>query len=150
MRSTSGSPDLFHHRQDTLAPGAGVKIGVDAEHLVDLPPDRHHRIERRHRLLKNHRHGRSAQLPQPAVAGGEKFFADQFDAAADGTSEPFCNRPITVSDVTDFPDPLSPTRHSVSPSRTCRETPSMMRLVARVLAEADHEVVDIEDDIGHR
>src|SRR5258708_4037705 len=46
---------------------------------------------------------------------------------ADGTSEPFCNRPITVSEVTDLPDPLSPTRHSVSPSRTCNETPSMTR-----------------------
>src|SRR5258708_21556394 len=31
-----------------------------------------------------------------------------------GTSEPFCNSPITVSDVTDFPDPLSPTTHSGS------------------------------------
>src|SRR6202022_2448053 len=45
----------------------------------------------------------------------------------DGTSEPFCNSPITVSDVTDFPDPLSPTRHKVSPSRTWSETPSMIR-----------------------
>src|SRR3954471_3854239 len=45
----------------------------------------------------------------------------------EGTSEPFCKSPITVSDVTDFPDPLSPTRHSVSPWRTCSETPSMIR-----------------------
>src|SRR5882672_7470341 len=45
----------------------------------------------------------------------------------DGTSEPFCNSPITVSEVTDLPEPLSPTRHSVSASRTCSETPSMMR-----------------------
>src|SRR5882757_11420589 len=45
----------------------------------------------------------------------------------DGTSEPFCNSPMTVSEVTDLPDPLSPTRHNVSPSRTCSETPSMTR-----------------------
>src|SRR5260370_6952769 len=44
-----------------------------------------------------------------------------------GTSEPFCNSPITVSDVTDFPDPLSPTTHSVSRSRNCSEMPSMIR-----------------------
>ena len=44
-----------------------------------------------------------------------------------GASAPFCNRPITVSEVTDLPDPLSPTRHSVSRSRTCSEMPSMMR-----------------------
>src|SRR5205807_9715590 len=42
-------------------------------------------------------------------------------------SEPFCSRPITVSEVTDLPDPLSPTTHSVSPLATCNETPSMMR-----------------------
>ena len=46
----------------------------------------------------------------------------------EGTSEPFCNSPITVSDVTDLPDPLSPTTHSVSPARTCKETPSMIRV----------------------
>src|ERR1700710_1093809 len=47
---------------------------------------------------------------------------------ADGVSAPFCNSPITVSDVTDLPDPLSPTTHSVSPCCTCSEMPSMMRL----------------------
>ena len=67
----------------------------------------------------------------------------------DGTSAPFCNSPITVSDVTDLPEPLSPTRHSVSPSRTCSETPSMMRWRAGILAEADDEIVDVEDDVGH-
>src|ERR1700754_100576 len=45
----------------------------------------------------------------------------------EGTSEPFCSSPITVSDVTDLPEPLSPTRHSVSRLRTCSETPSMIR-----------------------
>ena len=44
-----------------------------------------------------------------------------------GASAPFCNRPITVSEVTDLPDPLSPTRHSVSRSLTRSETPSMIR-----------------------
>src|SRR3981081_2893666 len=46
----------------------------------------------------------------------------------EGTSEPFCNSPITVSEVTDFPEPLSPTRHNVSPLLTLSETPSMMRV----------------------
>ena len=64
----------------------------------------------------------------------------------DGTSAPFCSSPITVSDVTDLPEPLSPTRHSVSPSCTCSETPSMMRSPLRLLAEADDEIVDVEND----
>src|SRR6476659_9517343 len=50
-----------------------------------------------------------------------------------GTSAPLCNSPITVSAVTDFPDPLSPTRHSVSASRTCSETSSMMRALSGFL-----------------
>src|SRR5580692_1393167 len=45
----------------------------------------------------------------------------------EGTSAPFCNNPMIVSDVTDFPEPLSPTRQSVSRSRTCSETPSTTR-----------------------
>src|ERR1700686_1897737 len=44
----------------------------------------------------------------------------------DGASAPFCKSPITVSAVTDLPDPLSPTRHIVSRSRTCSEMPSMI------------------------
>ena len=64
------------------APRAGVEIGVDAQHLVDLAADRHHRIERGHRLLEDHRHGGGAQLPQPAVTGADQFLADQLDAAA--------------------------------------------------------------------
>ena len=43
-----------------------------------------------------------------------------------GTSVPFGSRPIVVSEVTDLPDPLSPTRHSVSPLCTWIEMPSMM------------------------
>src|ERR1700682_5744406 len=50
-----------------------------------------------------------------------------FTLPPEGTSEPFCSSPITVSDVTDLPEPLSPTRHRVSPSCTCSDTPSMTR-----------------------
>ena len=82
MRSTSGSRTCSIIARMLLAPGAGVEIGVDAQHFVDLAADRHHRIERRHRLLKDHRHGGGAQLPQAAVAGGQQFLADQLDAAA--------------------------------------------------------------------
>ena len=61
-----GQPHMLHHRQNLLAPRAGVEIGMDAQHLVDLAADRDHRIERRHRLLKDHRHAGGAQLPQAA------------------------------------------------------------------------------------
>jgi hypothetical protein len=77
------STHLLHHAEDAPAPGARrIKIGMDTQHLVDLAADRDDRIERCHRLLKDHRHGCGAQLPQAPVAGGEKFLADQSDAAA--------------------------------------------------------------------
>ncbi len=145
-----GQPDLLHHRQNLLAPRAGVEIGMDAQHLVDLAADRHHRIERRHRLLKDHRH---AWWRATAAAAGRWRSSSSSPTSLmlppDGTSAPFCNSPITVSDVTDLPEPLSPTTHSVSPSRTCSETPSMMRSPPRLLAEADDEIVDVENDVGH-
>ena len=66
-----------------------------------------------------------------------------------GTSAPFCNRPITVSEVTDLPEPLSPTRHSVSPLADLqRDAVDDARCLA-VLAEADDEIVDVEDGCGH-
>ena len=77
-----GQAHLLHHGQDPPAPRPRIEIGMDAQHLVDLAADRHHRIERRHRLLEDHRHGGGAQLPQPPVAGRQQFLADQLDAAA--------------------------------------------------------------------
>ena len=145
-----GQPHMLHHLKDAPAPGAGVEIGVRAQHLVDLPADGHHRVERRHRLLEDHRHRRGAQLPQAPVARGEQLFADQLDAAAGSApASPSASRPITVSEVTDLPEPLSPTRHSVSLSRTCSETPSMMRGACCGLAERDDEIVDVEDGGCH-
>ena len=82
MRSTSGSRTCSIISRMRLAPRPCVQIGVGAQHLVDLATDRNDRIERRHRLLKDHGHGGGAQLPQPPVAGAQKFLADQLDAAA--------------------------------------------------------------------
>ena len=64
-----GQPHLFHHGQNALSPRACIEIGMDPQHLVDLAADRHHRIERGHRFLEDHRHGGGAQMPQPPVAG---------------------------------------------------------------------------------
>ena len=66
-----------------------------------------------------------------------------------GGSAFFCNSPITVSEVTDLPEPLSPTRQSVSRSRDLqRDAVDDARAV--VLAEADDEIVDVEDGASHR
>ena len=146
MRSTSGSRTCSIIARIFCAPRPRIEIGMDAQHLVDLAADRDHRIERRHRLLKDHRHGGGAQLPQRRSLAVSSSSPTSLMLPPEGTSAPFCSSPITVSDVTDLPDPLSPTTHSVSPSCTCRETPSMMRVPLRLLAEADDEIVDVEND----
>jgi len=122
-----GQPHLLHHVEDALAAGTRVEIGVGAQHLVDLKADRHHRMSavigswkiiaivvarncRRRRSLAVKSSSPTSLMLPPVAA-----------------SEPFGSRPIVVSDVTDLPEPLSPTRHSVSRSRTCSDTPSMMR-----------------------
>ena len=58
-----GQPYLLHHGENFLPPRASIEVGVGAQHFVDLLAHRHHRVERGHRLLKDHRHGGGAQLP---------------------------------------------------------------------------------------
>ena len=90
MRSDLGQPDLLHHRRGCVcAPRRGVEIGMRPQHLVDLAADRHHRVERRHRLLEDHRHAGGAQLPQAPVAGGEDSSPTQLTLPPAGTSAPF-------------------------------------------------------------
>ncbi|MEH2476076.1 hypothetical protein V1284_007520 [Nitrobacteraceae bacterium AZCC 2299] len=79
-----GQPHLVHHFENPRAARGGIEIGVGAQHLVDLLADRDDGIERRHRLLEDHRHGGGAELSQTAVAGFQHILADQLDAAAGG------------------------------------------------------------------
>jgi hypothetical protein len=140
---------MLHHGQDALLSGAGVEIGMDPQHLVDLAADRHHRIERGHRLLKDHRHGGGAQLAQPAVAGAEQFLADQFDAAGarhqrvlrqqahHGQRGHGFSRSAFADQAQRFAGAYLQ-RDAVDDAR-----------VARAFAEADHEIVDVENGGFH-
>ena len=92
-----------------------------AQHLVDLLAARHHRIERGHRLLEDHRHARAAQLAQPRLGRGEQVLALEQDLAARGFSA-LASRPITVKAITDLPEPDSPTRQTISPGLTVKLT----------------------------
>ena len=125
MRSTSGRRTCSIMSRMRFVARRGVEIGVGAQHLVDLAADRHDRIERGHRLLENHRHLRRAQLPQAAVGRGEQLLADELDAAAGRHQRALRQQAHRVSEVTDLPEPLSPTRQSVSPWCTWIEMPSM-------------------------
>ena len=149
MRSTSGSRTCSIIARMLLAPGAGVEIGMDAQHLVDLAADRDHRVERRHRLLKDHRHPGGAQLPQPPVAGGQQFLADQLDAAAGRHQRALLQQPhhgqrrhrFARSAFADHAQRLA----FVHLQRDAVDD----AFAAGLLAEADDEVVDVENDVGH-
>ena len=146
MRSTSGSRTCSIMARMRLAARAGIEVGVDAQHLVDLAADRHHRIERGHRLLENHRHGGGAQLPQPPVAGAEQFLADQLDAAR-GRRQRALLQQAHHRQRSDrlarsaFADQAQ--RFAVADlERHAVDDP----LRVRIAAEADDEVVDVEDE----
>ena len=49
------------------APLALVELGVDVEHLGDLVADLHHRIERGHRLLEDHRDAIAANATDAGI-----------------------------------------------------------------------------------
>src|SRR6185312_15553094 len=95
------------------------------------------------RVARNCRRRRS-----PAVSNSSPT---SFTLPPVGISAFFCNRPITVSAVTDLPEPLSPTRHSVSRSESSSETSSMMRrplgflprLTTRLLMVRTGEVMSV-------
>ena len=61
---------------------AGTHVLVQAQGLGNLLPDRVQGVERRHRLLKNHRHARTAQLAQLRLGQAHQLLALQHDGAA--------------------------------------------------------------------
>ena len=58
------------------------QIGVHAQHLFNLFTDPQHRVQRRHRLLKDHRHAFGAQLAHLRRAGGGDLHLLEVDAPA--------------------------------------------------------------------
>ena len=141
-----GQPDVLHHVEDALLARAGVEIGVGAQHLVDLAADRHHRIERRHRLLEDHRHGGGAQLPQPAVAGGEDVLADQFDSSARRDQRAFLQQAHHRQRRHGFARAAFADQAQRLALAHLQRDAVDDALVGGIVAEADHEIVDVEDD----
>ena len=71
VRQMDVADDLRHAR----APLGGAHRCMRRQDLVDLLAAAHHRVERRHRLLEDHRHAGAAQLAQSRFAGGEQILA---------------------------------------------------------------------------
>jgi len=93
MRSTSGSRTCSIMPRIRLRRARASRPVWTRSTSSIWRPTRHHRIERGHRFLKDHRHGGGAQLPQPPVTGAKKFLADQSDAAAERRQRSLCSSP---------------------------------------------------------
>ena len=120
---------------------------VAAQHLGDLEPDRVHRVERRHRLLEDHRHVAAADLAQGAVVEADDLAAADLDRAArrDAFSG---SRPIIANAIVDLPEPDSPTIASTSPATRSNSAPIDGRVPRAVDPEVDVEVADLERRLG--
>ena len=71
--------DLIEQIEDARARGAVGKSTVDFQHLADLPLDRVQRIERRHRLLEDHRDLVAADLAERRRRKREQVLALEQD-----------------------------------------------------------------------
>ena len=74
-----GQQHFTHDVQDLDATFFQAQLCVLCQHFIDLVAASHHRVQRRHRLLKNHRHARGAQLTQAAHRRMRDVFALQQD-----------------------------------------------------------------------
>ena len=93
------------------------------EHLRHLPPDRYDGVERRHRILEDHRDVATADRPQLAVVHRQQLPAVERHRARNPTPR-LGSSPMIASEVTLLPRPDSPTRPTVSPPSTLKLTPS--------------------------
>ena len=84
IRSGSGSCTARTMSRTFSRRARGLQVRVRREHLVDLVAAAHDRIQRRHRLLEDHRHPRAAQFAQPGLVGGQQILPGEADVAAGG------------------------------------------------------------------
>ena len=96
---------------------------VAAQHLGDLEADRVDWVERRHRLLEDHRDLRAADLPQRTLVDADQLAILELDRAADVVF--LGSNPINDMAVVDLPEPDSPTIASTSPGREVERLASM-------------------------
>ena len=120
------------------------------QRLADLKADGEAGIERRHRLLEDHRHvlaGEAAPLARRDIvmrSAPSKAMRSAVTVAVGGRS------PITASIATDLPEPDSPTIASTSLRSSVRSKPSTALNGAVPGGEGDGEVADFEEGQRHQ
>ena len=123
-----GDADQAQHLDRARFGRRAVEALMQRERLGDLPADREHRVERRHRLLEDHRDVVAADVAHLAL-GQRRADRVPWKRIVPSTMRPGGEaiRRMIDSDVTLLPQPDSPTTASVSPGATENETPSTAR-----------------------
>ena len=93
-------------------------VAVEQDRLDELPADRVHRVQRRHRVLEDHRDLVAADLAQPRAAASSAGPRPSKSASPVEIVLRFGLRPMIVRHVTLLPQPDSPTIPSVLPFST--------------------------------
>ena len=78
-----GNVDEPQHRHRLLQRLGAAEALVQAQYLADLAPDRHHRVERGHRLLEDHRDFVAADPPHLGLAEREQVTPGKADRPRD-------------------------------------------------------------------
>ena len=130
------------------APPASGQAAMQDQRLGDLRADAMQRVQRRHRLLKDHRDAVAAQAPHLGFAGAGKVAPLEADRAA-RLCAPSGSRPISASAVIVLPEPDSPTTPRLSPRSSENETSRTTRRALR-RRQVDGEVCDFEQHSAPR
>ena len=111
----------------------GVQFVVNTKHVGDLFANFEHRIETRHRLLKDHANTNPAQ--RPVLFGGnlQQVTAVKVNLAPFNLRRGVGRSPVIAWAVTLFPHPDSPTRATVSPLRISILMPRTARITPRTV-----------------
>ena len=108
--------DLLETPHRFLARCCAVHAKVQFQRLGQLAPDRENRVQRGHRLLIDHGDLLAADLADLGVGQLQQVLTVEDDLAADGLAGRVGTRRMIDRALTLLPQPLSPTRLSVSPS----------------------------------
>ena len=109
--------DALEHFDRPLAGRSAIQPTVHFERLGHLPTDRQNGVQGRHRLLEDHADAVAPKASPRLLIKAEDIVLLERDGTvvtrADRGSRPMIDRAVTL-----LPDPLSPTRATVSPMPT--------------------------------
>ncbi len=142
-------PHRIHHLQRPRPRLGLAGAGMDHRHFHQLPPDLHRRVQARHRLLVDHRDLRAADLAQLRLRHRRQVPPLEADRPADDpprlaeiAHHPQRHRRLAAAALADQPQRLA----RLDAGRKVHHR----RDLAGAGEEADREVVDLEDRLGHR